>query len=105
MRGRVIQRGQIVLEPAGNQVKVDTPPVKKSERRNHLRHRIRVHIDWLDSHKRTKVLGVLNDDLGHQPGIDDAVVRVDQNPFAAALLTPARHIRHAPRVAIAGDIF
>ena len=94
VRCRVVECEQIVAESAGNHVHEEPPVLQKSVRRNHLGRCVRVHVCGLDSYQRTQRRRVLQNDVGHQPWIADAVVGVYEDSFAAVPLAPAGHIRN-----------
>ena len=58
------------------------------ERCDHLGHRVRVHVGRLDRNKWTERFGVLDDDLGNQPRIDQGVVGVYEDAPAPGLFAP-----------------
>lgn len=51
-----------------------------------------MHVNGLNRNQGAQPRGVLNDDLGDEPGIEYPVVCVNQDPFAAIRLTPFRDI-------------
>ena len=59
-----------------------------ADRRNHLRYRIRVHIHRLNGDERTNPFSILDDDLRQGPGVQQPVVRVDEDAFAAGGFAP-----------------
>jgi hypothetical protein len=62
-----------------------------------------MHVDRLNRDQRTKPGGMLNNILGYEPGIDDPVVRINQNSFTAIGLAPARDIDDMVQV-LAGTV-
>jgi hypothetical protein len=98
VRRVVAERDEVVLEAAGHHVEIDAPPVEERERRDHLRDRVRVHVERLHRHERGDLARALDDDLRDEPRIEQAVVGVDEDPGAARLLAPARHRRDEPCV-------
>src|SRR2546422_3456114 len=75
-----------------------------TEGRHQLRHGVRVHVSGLDRDQGTEAGRVLDDDVRHQPGINEPVVGIDENPLAPRLLTPARHVGHPLDVGLAVSI-
>ena len=103
--GRVVESRQIVLEPARDHVQIDPPPVQVAEGGRHLGDGIRMHVDRLDRDQRAQGPGALDDDLRHQPGVDERVVRIDEDPPAPRPFAPAGHpddlVEIGPRVVAA----
>src|SRR5919201_535311 len=59
-----------------------------------------MHVHGLDRDQRAEPLSALDDDLRHEPGIDEAVVGVDQRALAASRLAPPRGIHDALEVGV-----
>jgi hypothetical protein len=51
--------------------------------------------------ERRKALGALQDDLRHQPWVDDRIVGVHENAGAAGVLAPARYVGYFLKVTAA----
>ena len=102
VRRGVAQGVQVVLEASGDHVEIETAAVEVGERSDLLGDRVRMHVDRLDRHERAQRRRVLDDDVGKQPGIQETVVRIDKDPLASRLFTPARHLSDPLDVAIFG---
>ena len=57
-----------------------------------------MHVRRLHRDERTQPGGVLQNHLRHQPGVNQAVVGVDENSLAATFLTPAGDLDHVLQV-------
>ncbi len=57
VRGLIAQRRKVVLKPPATMFRYSAPSVHVSERRDHLGHRVRVHVRGLDRHQRREPLG------------------------------------------------
>ena len=75
-----------------------------TEGRHHLRDGVRVHVDGLNGDEGAQACRALNDDLRHQPSVDEPIVGIDENPLAPGPLTPARHVGHPLRVGVAVSV-
>ena len=89
MRRGVVQRLEIVLEAPSHHVEIEAAAVNVGERRNLLRDPVRMHVDRLDRHQGAQGLRALDDDVGEEPRIQGAVVRVDEDAPASGFLAPA----------------
>src|SRR2546423_12155644 len=73
---------------------------------HHLRNGVRMQIDGLDRDQGTEACRVLDDDVRHEPRIEQPIVGGDEDTFAPGLLTPARYVGHplagAVRMALPG---
>src|SRR5262249_13071443 len=96
--GRVVQADKVVAEAACHHVEVNAAMIEKPERGNHLRHGIWMHVDRLNGNQRTELTCMLEDALRYQPGINDPVVRVNQDSFATICFTPVGNVDHALEV-------
>jgi hypothetical protein len=56
MRCGVIETDKIVAETAGHHVEVNPPLIKKTQRSNHLRDRIGMHVHRLNRNQRAEPL-------------------------------------------------
>ena len=63
-----------------------------------------MHVDRLDRYQRAQLLGRLDDDLRDEPGIDELVVRVDEDPAIPGAITPRRDFGHPPPIHVRGQI-
>jgi hypothetical protein len=63
-----------------------------------------MHINGLNCDQRAKSPGVLKDQIGDEPGIDDGVVGVNQNGSAAGLFAPSGDVNDLLDVTIAREI-
>ena len=97
--GRWIVEGvQVIFETAGNHVEVDAAAIKITEAGNDLGDAVRVQVYGLDGHKRGENARVLQDDLGDDPGVERAVVGIDENARAAGLFAPPGYADHLAQV-------
>ena len=93
-----MQGKQVVLEPSGDHVEANPPLVQVAERCDHFCHRVGMHIDWLHGDQGHQLCGVLKDDLGQDPRIEQTVVRIDKNSLASRLIAPAGNLGDPPDV-------
>src|SRR4051812_8433026 len=98
MRSQIVQRGEVVLESSGDDVQANLTAVQITQAADDLGDGKGVHVGGLDSHQGRQGGSVLNHQLGDQPGIDDAVIGVDQHSLASGFVTPARYGGHAPDI-------
>src|SRR5437667_7723119 len=59
-----------------------------------------MHVGRLYGYQRAQARRVLDNDLRYQPGIDQGIVGVDEDPLTTGLLTPARYINDILDVAV-----
>src|SRR5262249_20121296 len=60
--------------------------------------RVWVHVDRLHCNERHDVLCVLHNNLGDEPWIDQAVIRVNQHAVAVEFLGPLRDVDYPPNI-------
>ena len=98
VRSGIVEGDEIVLESTGDHVQAQTPSVQVSESADHLGHRVRMHVDGLHGDQRRERGGVLDYDLGNQPGIEKSVIGVDEHALAAGAVAPTRDIANVLQV-------
>ena len=60
-----------------------------------LGHGIGMGVNRLHRHQRAEALGLLKDDLGNEPRIDQRVIRVDEDSCVSKLLAPAGDVGYS----------
>ena len=98
VRSRVVERDEIVLEPAGDHVEIDAPPEQIPDGGQRLGHGVRVHVDRLHRNERAERRGVLDDDARQQPGVGLGVVAVHEDARTPLSFAPARNLHHLSQV-------
>ncbi len=78
--------------------------MEQGERGDQLRRGVGVHVGGLNRDEGAQRAGLLQDQLSDEPGVDEAVVGVDEHPVEARVLAPARGLRHARRIRLARSV-
>ena len=100
MLGVVAEGKEIVSESTRDHVQVHPPTVEVGERRDQLRDRVGMHVHGLHRDQRAQVLRALDDHLGHEPRIDQAVVGVDEDSGASCAVAPSRDLDSALKIRV-----
>ena len=59
-----------------------------------------MHVHGLNSYQGAQRMSILDDDLAREPGINQRIIGVDQDPAATGGLTPARDVTDFPDVIV-----
>jgi hypothetical protein len=59
-----------------------------------------MHVHGLNSHERAEALRTLDNRLRDEPGVDQAVIRIDKRALTPGFLAPARYLHNTLQISV-----